>query len=59
MYYKPNQRNGLGFVENESISDLNKAMDSLDNTQFRNSIKAGSGADSRHSKTSDVINELS
>ncbi|CDW84022.1 ibr domain containing protein [Stylonychia lemnae] len=38
---------GLGFISDsdnlEKISDLNRAIESLDNTQFRNSIKAGSG----------------
>lgn len=40
-HYNANNQ-GLGFVQNEEIHDLNKAIDSLDNTQFRDSIKAGS-----------------
>lgn len=67
-YYQRNDSQngcGLGFIDDEDVNgytDLNKAIESLDNTQFRNSIKAGSGSkDSRNSKNEsvDLINELS
>ncbi len=53
-FVRGNNKGGLGFVDDNSLSDLNKAIDSLDNTQFRNSIKAGSG-----SKASVSNNDLS
>eukprot|EP00347_Sterkiella_histriomuscorum_P001452 403371984 len=47
--------NGLGFINNEKISDLNQAIDSLDNTQFRGSIKAGSKSAGSHNDLSQEL----
>lgn len=47
-----------GFMKCDKISDLNQAIDDLDDTQFRGSIKAGSRGSNGTSNINDLSQEL-